>query len=133
MIEFAYPTETSTLYSNYNVLNTGADEILEVASDFTPTKGPMISRSLLLFSNEDIISDYKTTNNYAILTFLLFVISTLIITYFASKKTKNKDSFYAAGGKITGLQNGLAIAGDYMSAASFLGISGLVFFSGFDG
>ena len=79
------------------------------------------------------LSDNKTTNNYAILTFLLFVISTLIITYFASKKTKNKDSFYAAGGKITGLQNGLAIAGDYMSAASFLGISGLVFFSGFDG
>ena len=58
---------------------------------------------------------------------------TLIITFFASKKTKNKDSFYAAGGKITGLQNGLAIAGDYMSAASFLGISGLVYFSGFDG
>tara|TARA_B100001093_G_scaffold215047_1_gene206341 strand:+ start:9064 stop:10302 length:1239 start_codon:yes stop_codon:yes gene_type:complete len=66
MIEFVYPTETSTLYSNYNVLNTGADEILEVASDFTPTNGPMISRSLLLFSNEDIISDYKTTNNYVL-------------------------------------------------------------------
>ena len=67
------------------------------------------------------------------LLFLLFVISTLIITYFASKKQKIKIVFMQLGEKITGLQNGLAIAGDYMSAASFLGISGLVFFSGFDG
>ena len=72
-------------------------------------------------------------NTYAIATFFLFIFVTLLITYFSSKKVKNKDSFYAAGGKITGLQNGLAIAGDYMSAASFLGISGLVFYSGFDG
>lgn len=73
------------------------------------------------------------TNLYAVITFTIFVIITLLITYFASGKTKSKDSFYAASGKITGFQNGLAIAGDYMSAASFLGISGLVFFSGFDG
>ena len=52
---------------------------------------------------------------------------------FASRKSNNKDSFYAAGGRVSGFQNGLAIAGDYMSAASFLGISGLVYFSGFDG
>tara|TARA_B100000989_G_C19519998_1_gene463681 strand:+ start:1043 stop:2584 length:1542 start_codon:yes stop_codon:yes gene_type:complete len=70
---------------------------------------------------------------YASIVFLLFVFVTLVITFFASKKVKNKDSFYAAGGKISGFQNGLAIAGDYMSAASFLGISGLVFYSGFDG
>mgnify|MGYP001158879883 CR=1 FL=1 len=52
MIKFIYPTQSCTLYSNYDILNTGADEILEVASDFTPTKGPMAARSLLLFSNE---------------------------------------------------------------------------------
>ena len=83
--------------------------------------------------NTYAFSSENKTNIYAIITFLLFVLITLVITFFASKKTKNKDSFYAAGGKITGLQNGLAIAGDYMSAASFLGISGLVYFSGFDG
>ena len=73
------------------------------------------------------------SNFYASIVFLIFVFVTLVITFFASKKTKSKDSFYAAGGKISGFQNGLAIAGDYMSAASFLGISGLVFYSGFDG
>ncbi len=90
--------------------------------------------TIILFPiNTYALSSENKTNIYAIITFLLFVLITLIITFFASKKTKNKDSFYAAGGKITGLQNGLAIAGDYMSAASFLGISGLVYFSGFDG
>ena len=58
---------------------------------------------------------------------------TLAITKWAASKTKSAADFYAAGGGITGFQNGLAIAGDYMSAASFLGISGLVFVSGFDG
>jgi cation/acetate symporter len=65
--------------------------------------------------------------------FLLFVLLTLGITYRAAAQTKSAADFYAAGGGITGFQNGLAIAGDYMSAASFLGISGLVFASGFDG
>ncbi len=72
-------------------------------------------------------------NVTAIIMFLLFVSATLGITYWAAKRTKNTKDFYAAGGSITGLQNGLAIAGDFMSAASFLGISGLVFASGFDG
>jgi cation/acetate symporter len=72
-------------------------------------------------------------NVTAITMFLLFVTATLGITYWAAKRTKSTKDFYAAGGSITGLQNGLAIAGDYMSAASFLGISGLVFASGFDG
>ena len=58
---------------------------------------------------------------------------TLGITYWAAKRTRSATDFYAAGGGITGFQNGLAIAGDYMSAASFLGISALVFASGFDG
>ena len=69
----------------------------------------------------------------AIIMFLVFVLGTLGITYRAAAQTKSAADFYAAGGGITGLQNGLAIAGDYMSAASFLGISGLVFASGFDG
>jgi hypothetical protein len=55
------------------------------------------------------------------------------ITYWASKRNKSAADYYAAGGGITGFQNGLAIAGDYMSAASFLGISALVFTSGYDG
>ena len=88
---------------------------------------------LFLFFPLNVLAAQDGSNYYAGIIFSLFVVTTLTITYFASKKTVSKDSFYAAGGKITGLQNGLAIAGDYMSAASFLGISGLVYFSGFDG
>jgi cation/acetate symporter len=62
----------------------------------------------------------------AILMFVVFVGATLCITYWASKRNNSAADYYAAGGKITGFQNGLAIAGDYMSAASFLGISALV-------
>ena len=65
--------------------------------------------------------------------FLIFVSATFVITYWASRRTKTTEHFYAAGRSITGLQNGLALAGDYMSAASFLGIAGLVALSGFDG
>lgn len=71
--------------------------------------------------------------NIAISMFIIFVGLTLYITYWASKKTKTAKSFYTAGGEITGFQNGLAISGDFMSAASFLGISGLVYLTGFDG
>ena len=67
------------------------------------------------------------------LSFILFVVVTLLDYILCIKKTDVKENYYAAGGKISGFQNGLAIAGDYMSAASFLGISGLVFYSGFDG
>ena len=73
------------------------------------------------------------SNFFASIIFLGFVFTTLAITYFASKKTNTKENYYAAGEKVSGFQNGLAIAGDYMSAASFLGISGLVYLSGFDG
>ncbi len=72
-------------------------------------------------------------NVEAIVMFLLFVATTLVITRWAATRSRTASDFYAAGGGITGFQNGLAIAGDYMSAASFLGISGLVFASGFDG
>ncbi|AGQ29102.1 cation/acetate symporter ActP [Serratia liquefaciens] len=72
-------------------------------------------------------------NIQAIVMFILFVGATLYITYWASKRTRSRQDYYTAGGKITGLQNGLAIAGDFMSAASFLGISALVYTSGYDG
>ena len=75
----------------------------------------------------------QPTNWTAIVMFGAFVIATLFITKWAAAKTKSAADFYTAGGGITGFQNGLAIAGDYMSAASFLGISGLVFANGFDG
>jgi len=69
----------------------------------------------------------------AVVMFLAFVAITLLITRWAAARVRTTADFYAAGGSVTGLQNGLAIAGDYMSAASFLGISGLVFAAGFDG
>ena len=75
----------------------------------------------------------QATNWTAILMFGLFVVATLWITKWAAAKTRSAADFYTGGGGITGFQNGLAIAGDYMSAASFLGISGLVFANGFDG
>ncbi|MEO5370861.1 MAG: cation acetate symporter [Magnetococcus sp. DMHC-1] len=72
-------------------------------------------------------------NVTAIIMFFIFVAVTLGITYWAANRTKTTKDFYAAGGGITGFQNGLAIAGDYMSAASFLGISSMVFAKGYDG
>ena len=75
----------------------------------------------------------QAINWVAIGMFVAFVGLTLVITYWAAKQTASAADFYSAGGGITGFQNGLAIAGDYMSAASFLGISGLVYTSGYDG
>ena len=75
----------------------------------------------------------QALNLVAIGMFVAFVALTLGITYWAAKQTASAADFYSAGGGITGFQNGLAIAGDYMSAASFLGISGLVYTSGYDG
>ncbi|EDP6913072.1 cation acetate symporter [Campylobacter upsaliensis] len=75
----------------------------------------------------------KPLNITAITMFLLFVLATLFITYYSNKKSQSKSGFYIAGGNITGMQNGMAIAGDFMSAASFLGITALVFTNGFDG
>lgn len=72
-------------------------------------------------------------NMSAIVMFFIFVGATLGITYWASKRTRSTKDFYTAGGGITGFQNGLAIAGDYMSAASFLGISAMVYTTGYDG
>ncbi len=73
------------------------------------------------------------TNIVAIIGFFIFIGVSLGITYVAARRTRTTEQFYAAGRSVTGFQNGLALAGDYMSAASFLGIAGLVALSGFDG
>ena len=75
----------------------------------------------------------QATNWIAIIMFTGFVAATLWITKWAAGRTKSAADFYTAGGGITGFQNGLAIAGDYMSAASFLGISAAVMATGYDG
>ena len=72
-------------------------------------------------------------NELALTIFGVVVAFTLVITYFASKRVTSATDFWAAGRGLTGVQNGFAIAGDYMSAASFLGIAGLIFLFGFDG
>jgi len=78
-------------------------------------------------------AEKQATNWTAIIMFAAFVVFTLFITKWAASKTKSAADFYTAGGGITGFQNGLAIAGDYMSAASFLGISAAVMANGYDG
>jgi cation/acetate symporter len=75
----------------------------------------------------------QPTNWIAISMFGGFVLLTLAITRWAATRTKTAADFYTAGGKVTGFQNGLAIAGDFMSAASFLGISAQIFTDGYDG
>lgn len=72
-------------------------------------------------------------NFVAIGFFVLFISLTMVITWFAARKTKTTSEFFTAGGGVTAAQNGFALAGDFMSAASFLGIAGLVAMSGFDG
>src|SRR6267154_87736 len=65
--------------------------------------------------------------------FLAFIAITLVITYWAARQSGGANAFFAAGRNITGWQNGIAVAGDYMSAASFLGIAGIIAFQGYDG
>jgi cation/acetate symporter len=85
--------------------------------------------SLALFADDS----KSGVNMEAMIMFFAFIIGTMGITKWAASKTKSASDFYTAGGGITGFQNGLAIAGDYMSAASFLGISGMIYLNGFDG
>jgi cation/acetate symporter len=94
----------------------------------------LLAAGLVMAAGADLGQAAKQeVNTTAIVMFAIFIGATLWITKWAASKTKTAADFYTAGGGITGFQNGLAIAGDYMSAASFLGISGLVFASGFDG
>lgn len=105
---------------------------------FEPTKLLLIM-ALLSFSQlsfADAIAgevEKQPLNIAAITMFFLFVLATLGITFWASKQNQTTSDFYTAGGGISGFKNGLAIAGDFMSAASFLGISAMVFTNGYDG
>ena len=95
----------------------------------------MFALSTLAFAGPalDGIQAKQPTNWHAIGMFCLFVALTMGITYWASGRTKSTADFYTAGGGITGFQNGLAIAGDYMSAATLLGLSAMVYTQGYDG
>ena len=79
------------------------------------------------------IADAAAANHTPLFMFLGFVGLTLVITYFSARKSSGSAAYFAAGRRITGWQNGLAVAGDYMSAASFLGIAGMIAFKGYDG
>ncbi|ASR91374.1 cation acetate symporter [Alcaligenes faecalis] len=94
----------------------------------------MLTSPALLAAGGDLGELQKQPTNWtAIGMFAAFVLATLWITKWAAARTKSVSDFYTAGGGITGFQNGLAIAGDYMSAASFLGISAAVMINGYDG
>ncbi|CAD5106876.1 cation acetate symporter [Zestomonas carbonaria] len=80
-----------------------------------------------------VVAEKQPLNLHAIGMFFVFVLGTLAITWWAARQTRSTADFYTAGGGITGFQNGLAIAGDYMSAATLLGLSSLVFAKGYDG
>lgn len=89
-----------------------------------------------VFAGADTVAETgagKPVNVTAMGTFLLFVFSTLLITWWAARRTRSRKEFYVAGGGITAWQNGIAISGDFMSAATFLGLTSLLFFSGTDG
>ena len=75
----------------------------------------------------------STARTTTIILFLIFVAITLAITVWASRQTRNATDFYAGGRSFSGFQNGMAISGDYMSAASFLGIAGIIALFGYDG
>lgn len=93
----------------------------------------LLSQTGWCLETTQILVERQSLNVPAVIMFLVFVTATLGITYWAAKRTHSAADYYVAGGGITGFQNGLAMAGDYMSAASFLGISGLVYMSGYDG
>lgn len=90
--------------------------------------------SSLVYASPDLGQTVQQATNWtAIIMFAVFVGFTLYITKWAATKNRTASYFYTAGGGISGFKNGLAIAGDYMSAASFLGISAMVFSKGYDG
>ena len=100
----------------------------------TPVALALLAAAGIAHAAPDLGQGVKQATNWtAIIMFAVFVVGTLFITKWAAAKTRSASDFYTAGGGITGFQNGLAIAGDFMSAASFLGISAAVFLDGFDG
>ncbi len=95
--------------------------------------GLLFSTFLIAGGDATFEATKREMNISAIIMFFIFVGATLGVTYWAAKRTKSASDFYTAGGGISGFQNGMAIAGDFMSAASFLGISGLFYLKGYDG
>ena len=93
----------------------------------------LLSGAALAAGDPIAAAEKQPLNLHAIGMFLVFVAMTMGITFWASNRTKSASDFYTAGGGITGFQNGLAIAGDYMSAATLLGLTALVYGSGLDG
>ncbi|MBB3104120.1 cation acetate symporter [Azomonas macrocytogenes] len=94
----------------------------------------LLAASPVLFADAITGEVQKQATNYtAIVMFVIFIAFTMGITKWAAKRNTSTSDYYTAGGSITGFQNGMAIAGDFMSAASFLGISALVYTSGYDG
>src|SRR5580704_4456200 len=91
----------------------------------------MLTSLLLPLAAAD--ANTNAANTTAVVMFLGFVVLTLIITYWSARRTSGASAYFAAGRRITGWQNGLAVAGDYTSEASFLGIAGMIAFSGYDG
>ncbi|MEY2632010.1 MAG: hypothetical protein RIR00_664, partial [Pseudomonadota bacterium] len=94
----------------------------------------LVAAGAALAAGADLGQAQKQSTNWtAIVMFGIFVGATLMITKWAASKTKSAADFYTAGGGITGFQNGLAIAGDYMSAATLLGLTAMVYTQGYDG
>ncbi len=99
----------------------------------TTVLGLLALPALALAADAVGATEKQATNWHAIIMFLIFVALTMGITYWAASRTKSTADFYTAGGGITGFQNGLAIAGDYMSAATLLGLTAMVYTQGYDG
>jgi cation/acetate symporter len=99
----------------------------------TGLMGSLLAASVYAAGPAMEATEKQPLNLHAIIMFLVFVAMTMGITYWASSRTKSAADFYTAGGGITGFQNGLAIAGDYMSAATLLGLTAMVYGQGIDG
>ncbi|MFK0090346.1 cation acetate symporter [Pseudomonas sp. NPDC090755] len=93
----------------------------------------LLHPGLLLASPALDAGQRQPLNLHAIGMFMVFVLFTLCITWWAARRTRSTADFYSAGGGILGWQNGLALAGDYMSASTLLGITALIYTSGMDG
>lgn len=97
------------------------------------TLGTLFSSSAVLATPTMDVAQRQPLNLHAIGMFMVFIVFTLCITWWAARRTRSTSDFYSAGGGISGLQNGLALAGDYMSASTLLGITALIYTSGMDG
>ncbi|MCK9535008.1 MAG: cation acetate symporter [Pseudomonas sp.] len=104
---------------------------MSIKNGITVCAKPLLTLSLLGLSPLALAAD-KPLNVPAISMFFVFVMMTLLITVWAARRTRTTSDFYTAGGGITGFQNGLAIAGDYMSAATLLGFTAMIYMSGVD-